>query len=58
MIQRRLVSKVTAWIEQKWTANSPVQVQIGHRSFPEHGRNGRELIEGLQLAPIDLPKAA
>ncbi len=58
MIQRRLVSKISGWIDQKWTANSPVRVSIGHRSFPEHGRNGKELLEGLVLAAIDLPKAA
>ena len=58
MIQRRLVAKVQTWIDGRWSRNTPVKVEIGHRAFPEDGRNGKELLAGLVLTVIELPKAA
>lgn len=58
MVQKRLITRVTAWIEAKGSANSPIKVSIGHRTFPEDGRNGRELMAGLSLNPVELPRAA
>lgn len=58
MIQRRLVGKITTWMASKCTRNSPVTVEVGNRAFPDDGRNGKELLEGLALSPIELPEAA
>lgn len=58
MIQRRLMAKIGTWVVDRCTASSPVRVEIGHRAFPEDGRNGKELLERLQLETISQPEAA
>lgn len=58
LIQRRLVTKIQTWIDGRWSRNSPVKVDVGHTSFPETGRNGKELLDALILHPVEFREAA
>lgn len=58
MIQRRLMAKISSWVADRCTASSPVRVEIGNRAFPEDGRNGKEMLDGLALSAVDFPEAA
>ncbi len=58
LIQRRLVGKIVSWVNQRYARNSPVRVEIGHASFPESGRTGKELLTSVVMEPIIISEAA
>lgn len=57
-VRQRLVRKVSKWMTARYTANSPVRVEIGHAIFPEHGKTTRELFDSATPVPLELGEAA
>lgn len=58
MIQRRLVGKIVAWVNQRYAQNTPVRVSIGHAAFPEAGRSAKHLLGAVKMEQIITNEAA
>lgn len=45
LLQRRVTSRISTWMASRFSAAGSLAVNIGAASFPEDGRNGKELIK-------------
>jgi len=54
IVSQRLIQKITQWMTERYAANSPIRVEIGHGSFPEDGRTMKEIFKVAALKPLDI----
>ena len=52
-VRQRLLDKVSRWMIDRYASSSPVRVEIGHGSYPDNGRNSKELFKSLVTKPLD-----
>jgi len=53
VVRDRLLNKVSQWMNDRYASSSPVRVEIGHGSYPDDGRNSKELFKTLIPRPLD-----
>lgn len=48
----RLVAKLREWMQDRYTVNSPIQVEVGHGSYPCDGKSARQVLRVAQPLPV------
>lgn len=45
LVKQRLLNRISSWAVSRFSAAGTLVIEVGHASFPEHGRTGKKLIE-------------
>lgn len=53
VVRDRLIRKLTAWISARYAQGSPIRVSVGNALFPSHDGSVKELIQRIELEPLE-----
>lgn len=53
VVRDRLIRKLTAWISARYAQGSPIRVSVGNALFPSHEGSVKELIQRIELEPLE-----
>jgi RNA polymerase sigma-B factor len=53
VVRQRLLQRIGSWLNGRLPQNGPVHVEIGHGCYPEDARTVTELLDGMQMLPLE-----
>lgn len=58
LVRQRIVKRLTEWMSARYAQNSPLRVEVGFASYPDHARTAGDLLLKSEPEPLPAQQAA